>query len=646
MDKNHEVLGRNPVRVRRLGGPLGALLVAAPLVALAQNVTSLPTIAALRANTRLTGTVVVQGYHLAAWAGGGLFTASGSSCTDNGGTVIRDSAGSCWYRQVNGPANALEFGAYGDTKLVDAACSISGVARNVLVCPPKTFAATDVGKEIYVAKAGNTAGTTTLATTIVSFYPDRGGAAVALARSAAAAVSAATVQFAHDDTSALQQAFNYSVSSRKALHIPGGMYLHHGLNFTGALNLVYGDGYQGTVLNCMNCVDPGSRGHHTGTGVDISGSTDNTFQDIIFFGGQIDMADTAPTVNVLGMRGTGLGVAFSIEHTFTNVTMLTYGPYNLFLYGYEQTDFTNLKAESLGRSTSGNIYLSARNTPGIVSPYVVAASAPTSMTKVSFSGGRCVFAWPSGPGMVLDEGDTQGVYSIAIRDCYKNFNAPGSSFIVDTSTSPKGSIRAVSLENTYSEIGPCTTCREVALGGTASAWDVRANETFTNGPGLKVAPYYFASGLYDSFISADTTGSTAGMLQAPICRGSIIDTGQQNARFDSIQGCRDFVLHTSRNLVVSGYQNSVLATSGTAYPLGLGETSAKVEASIGEIGTTCAFLLAAGSRTAQVLYGSAAVCGTSPGEHSLNAYWSGSDYVIQQIAGPQYTIGYSLTVLR
>ena len=620
---------------------LAPLFAALPITAPTQNATSFATIAALRANTTSTGTAIVEGYYFVAGPGGGTFTTAGSSCTDNGGAVIRDGAGHCWYRRMNGPVNAVEFGAYGDLKFVGAGCSIASGSARTLVCPPNTFVAADVGKQVFIANAANAGGTTTLATTIVSFSS---GTTVGLSQAATVAVARANMEFGHDDTAAIQRAFNYSARSHKALYIPAGAYLHHGLNFTGAVNLVYGDGYQGSGLNCMDCTDPGSSGSHTSTGVDISGSFNNKFRDITFNGGAAGMGDMAPVVNVLGMRSAGSGVGFAIEHTFTDVSMFTYGPYNLFLYGYEQSDFTNLRAESLGSTTSGNIYLSAQNTPRIVSPYVTAVAAPASMTKVSFSGGRCALAWPKGSGLVLDEGDSASIYSIAIRDCYKIFIAPGSTFLSDTGSSG-GFIRYVSIDNTYSEVVSCTTCQEVVLKGTAIGWEVRANQTYTAGSGLTVYPYYFGNGLYDSFISADTTGSSVGMLYAPSCRGSIIDTGQQNSGFGAVQGCRDFTVHSSTKFVTLGYQNSVVAASGTAYPLGLGEAFVKVEASIGELGATCTFLLSAGSHATHVLYGSTGSCGTSDGEHSINAYWNGSDYVIQQVSGSQYTIRYLLTIL-
>jgi hypothetical protein len=237
-----------------------------------------------------------------------------------------------------------------------------------------------------------------------------------------------------------------------------------------------------------------------------------------------------------------------------------------------------------------------------------------------------------------------GIYSISIRDCYKTFTAPGSSFITDTSA--KGTIRAVTLENTYSEINACTDCREVALSGKAGDWDVRANETFTNGPGLQVSPYRFASGLYDSFIFADTTGSAAGMLEAPSCRGSIINTGPQNGGLASVRGCHDFMQLAAGGLIASGYPNSVQADNGTVYPLRIGATFTKVDASIGAVGVACSFLLVPGSHGAQVLYGTEGACGTASGAHLINAYWNGSDYVIQQTTGSQHIMVYGLSLLN
>lgn len=55
--------------------------------------------------------VNVRGYAADGDGGGGQFVKSGSSCSDDDGTVIYDSAHSeCWYRQFSGPVDMRWFG--------------------------------------------------------------------------------------------------------------------------------------------------------------------------------------------------------------------------------------------------------------------------------------------------------------------------------------------------------------------------------------------------------------------------------------------------------------------------------------------------------------------------------------------------------
>lgn len=82
-----------------------------------------PAAGTLRANTAAVLLANVAGYYGPGTAGGGTFVKTTGSCSDNGGTVIKDSAGQCWDRQYapnNGPG-VQDFGAKCDAATDDSA---------------------------------------------------------------------------------------------------------------------------------------------------------------------------------------------------------------------------------------------------------------------------------------------------------------------------------------------------------------------------------------------------------------------------------------------------------------------------------------------------------------------------------------------
>jgi hypothetical protein len=76
------------------------------------NVTTLPNIAALRAFTGTQPVIWVEGYTSTADGGEGMFANNGTSGTDNGGTIIKTTAGQVYVREYNNsPLNVCWFGA-------------------------------------------------------------------------------------------------------------------------------------------------------------------------------------------------------------------------------------------------------------------------------------------------------------------------------------------------------------------------------------------------------------------------------------------------------------------------------------------------------------------------------------------------------
>ena len=446
----------------------------------------------------------------------------------------------------NSAVNAKScYGAKGNVQTTNGGCSMTA-GSPALTCTSAPFVSADVGKTIYVQGAGTSGAS--LSSTISSY---NSATKVTLANNAATTVSGNSIFWATDDTTALQNAYNYAVAHGYALYIPsGGGYLHHGLNWTGNNIKVYGDAYGGTDLYAIAVTDPGKiNGSAPAVGVDISGSAYNQISNIAFWGSLGQWPDLAPTINVLGGRSGGSGNAFSIAHIFEADFFVTYGTYNVALYGYEQSDFHDCHFETDVATTSGNLYLSAADTPSFVSPYVNLVSPPTSMLKVNVSGGRSTFSG-TGKMVVLDQGTTESDYTMSFRDLYANMGN-NSVFLSGTGS---GAIRHITLDSVYAEVGGGNV-RMVNLAAPAWNWRI-ANAQIYNGGGLTVSPYTFASGFLDGEVLIDSVG------QAP---------GYSNPEFNS-SSCAGSVLHLGQEQPTTNCTNYASLNSVSGYTLGPAQT--------------------------------------------------------------------------
>jgi hypothetical protein len=435
-----------------------------------------------------------------------------------------------------GPINARTcFGATGNANGNSGGCSITA-GTTTLTCPSGlNFNAADIGKTMYIAGAGSGGGT--LQTSITHIVSTN---VVFVGNNAVTTVTGAAVFYATDDTVALQAAFNAARTAARSLYIPAGVYLHHGLDFTSADIRIFGDStYAVTMLVAAAVTNPTKVNSGAPTvGIDISGSSRNMFDHLNVWGGwQNGMGDLAPTIDLMAARTTS---DFSLEHTFESDTFITFGPYAVFVYGYEQSSWKDCHFEGDGATVNGLLYFSANNTPGFQSPYRNFLGTSTSMLGQKIFGGATEFSG-TGKHIVLDQGGAEGIYDYSIRDAFVSIGG-GGTFLSDTGGSP---VRDIEISNVYAETQNCPTCTMINMTAAAWMWDIRTMQIYnTNGGvGLTASPYTFAGGFLGSYIQADAAGPVVPQLISPSCRGSIINLGQE----DPSQTCQDYTLAPNVN---------------------------------------------------------------------------------------------------
>jgi hypothetical protein len=453
------------------------------------------------------------------------------------------------------------YGAQGTA--VVSTCSIPA-SSTTLSCPTGSFTAANVGQLAYVSAAGNSGGTATLQTTISAYISS---SQVTLATASVSAQTNVPTMWGPDDTTALQNAFNAAASrAGGSLYIPCGNYIHHGLNFTGFNGNLSGGGNQCTVLYAMAVTNPGKVNFTIPsvqivptTGIDMSGSEVTKVSDIGIYGGYLGMLDIAPEVNFMGARvNPATGIAFGIEHSFDNVYFWQYGNSNIisgttnvFFYGYEQSDFLNCFFIT---GAGPGLYLSQVNTPTFQSPYRTFVATPTSMTKVNVSGGKTTFVGAYTM-IMLDEGASEGLYTISIRDAYMLFGSINTYAIRDTGTGT-GALRHFKMDHVYIEAVCASGCGVVSI--TDPAWDwTLTNVEFYPGTPQNVSPYIFPDGFLDSYALVDSVGTTTGIeFSSTSCLGSTLKLGQE----EPTTNCTDFASLTGISNYVPG-----IAANGTSF---------------------------------------------------------------------------------
>lgn len=495
-------------------------------------------------------------------SGGGTANYNGSPILTNAaGPVVQSPSGTQTITQPSGtnlsvntlcdgtgPYNARACsGAQSISVNQVSVCNMTSGSHSI-TCTGITFTSDIIGQEAYVAGAGGSA-TTTLHTTVASVTS---GSTITLTSAATSTATGTTLIVAADATAALQNAYDTAVSQGRALYIPSGTYMHHGLNFTDGDITIYGDGYQQSQLLAMAVTNPTQVHSAQTTGVDISGSQRNRVDNLVFYGGELapvdNMADMAPQVNVLLARVTS---GFAIVHSFNNDYFFQFGGLvNVFVFGYEQTSFVNCYYENDSSAASGNIVLSSINSSGFQSPYQTFVGTPNSTTKIDFSGAATVFAG-AGSMVVIDQGSSEAVYTLGFHDTYTNMSGAGSAFLFIEGTGP---VRGVEMNSVYGEI--CDACRFIVDSSPAWFWNITTSQWYTlSGGPLTTSALNFSAGILGSNVQVDVEGATAGNvnLNATSCLGSVLQLGQENAT----ASCTDYAYIGS---ISGGTFNSVTAT--------------------------------------------------------------------------------------
>ena len=407
----------------------------------------------------------------------------------------------------------------------------------------------------------------------------------------------------HDDTSKLQAAYDTAAAGARALYIPQGNYLHHGLNFTGghgraAQHLIYGDGYGSTNLWAIAVTDPGStEAYSSSIGVDISVTSETAIRDVAFFGGGMNtrgvpFADLAPAVNVFCARQaqTG-GNPLSILHTWDNVYTETLGAYDVVWDGCEQTNLVDSHFQTDSDKPMAAFYLTNVNTPRFASPWVriiaPGAASGNTMTKLAFSGARTSFVG-KGNMVVLDEGTTNGIFQISLSDGYAHMGSPANggpcNFISDTAPTHDSYVRTVKLDQFYIE-GEGQECAAVKLTAQAIQWTIIGTQRY---PAQNKVPHFqFTGGFLSSYAQVDgqyVYASTTPVLSASSCKGSILQLGPMN---QNPPGCNDYAILTNTQQFMPGIPSNGTSLRPYAFPSFSAITWAKLGTWVGShIGDT------------------------------------------------------------
>ena len=215
----------------------------------------------------------------------------------------------------------------------------------------------------------------TLDTTIISYISPT---QVTIAASRTDAVTSQNALWGHDDTTAIQNAYNSP--SFQTLYFPDGNYLDRGANWTCTNNVqngckakIYGESPWGNAaIFFVNVTDPGAVAGATKVGLQHFGYIDEVSR-LRFVGGFQGAPDTAPFVTFLSARSTyggGGGFAFNIDHLFDEDTFENWGMggMSVMLYGAEQSHFQGFIGSD-GYSSNGILDISACNSFGVVAPY-------------------------------------------------------------------------------------------------------------------------------------------------------------------------------------------------------------------------------------------------------------------------------------
>ena len=159
------------------------------------------------------------------------------------------------------------FGAFSDARQIANGCTAIAFSRSV-TCPSGTFNSGDKGKDIWFSGAGPLGAA--FGTTI---YAVSSSTAITISTAPRASVTQTRTVYGHDDTSALQNCFNYSGANQVACYLnsPSGYLVGSaGLTIPTHMNVVGSSYTEGTNIFCEYNGDCLSLQPGPDTGVNIS----------------------------------------------------------------------------------------------------------------------------------------------------------------------------------------------------------------------------------------------------------------------------------------------------------------------------------------------------------------------------------------